>query len=116
VLIAAVASVTVGLPYSGAQIDKPGARIRDSERIEPEDLDRLQEVLAAHQRRGSLVDDVLEYSEDHAAEALAARFRREVQERGNDEIEVVVLGAADRDELEVTHSRYFGGVKELAEP
>lgn len=53
-----------------------------------------------------LVDEVAEF--DHALEALEARFDQEMRERANPSIEVVVLGAEDRQALERTHSRYFG--------
>jgi hypothetical protein len=61
---------------------------------------------------GRLVDEVKEF--DESAEALGARFEREQLERGNSTIEVVVLGATDRDALVKTHSRYFGKSGELA--
>jgi hypothetical protein len=61
---------------------------------------------------GRLVEDVKEFTD--ASEALAGRFKREQLERGNPAIEVVVLGAENRDALEKTHSRYFGKAGDLA--
>lgn len=58
-----------------------------------------------------LVDGVREFAT--SAEALSARFEREQLERGNPDIEVVVLGASDTDALVKTHSRYFGKSGEL---
>jgi hypothetical protein len=58
-----------------------------------------------------LVDDVTEF--EHASEALSARFERERLERGNPSMEVVVLGAEDRESLEKTHSRYFSNTVDL---
>jgi hypothetical protein len=60
---------------------------------------------------GHLVDEVKEFDQD--SEALAAPFVRERQERGNPDIEVVVLRAENREALEKTHSRYFGKTGDL---
>lgn len=60
-----------------------------------------------------LVGEVEEFSD--ADEAIRARFRREALASGrNEDLEVVVLGAADRAALENTHSRYFGSGRELS--
>lgn len=48
-------------------------------------------------------------------QALDARFEAERQYRDEPDIEVVVLGAESWDSLARTHSRYFKGVRELAE-
>jgi hypothetical protein len=63
---------------------------------------------------GRIVQDVREFPEDRRDEALAARFREEDNHRNDSDIEVVVLGAADREALENTHSRYFGTIRELS--
>lgn len=63
-------------------------------------------LLIFDRSEGRLVDNVREF--DRATDALEARFEREQRERGNADIEVVVLGAEDRQALERTHSRYFG--------
>jgi hypothetical protein len=49
------------------------------------------------------------------APALAARFDAEREFRDEPNVEVVVLGADSWDALKVTHSRYFKGVRELAD-
>jgi hypothetical protein len=62
-------------------------------------------LLVFDRASGHLVDEVTEF--EHGQEALSARFDRERQERGNPNIELVVLGARDRRALERTHARYF---------
>lgn len=47
--------------------------------------------------------------------ALNKRFERELVERDNRNIEVVLLSAESEDELRRTHSRYFESSAELAE-
>jgi hypothetical protein len=69
-------------------------------------------LIVFHRADRRLVDEVREFAT--SAEALEARFEREQLERGNPAIEVVVLGAGDRDALVRTHSRYFGKSGELS--
>jgi hypothetical protein len=69
-------------------------------------------LLVFDRRRGQLVEDVQPFSD--ASEAMSARFHREAVLTSPD-IEVVVLGAASREALENTHSRYFGSPHELQE-
>jgi hypothetical protein len=47
------------------------------------------------------------------SDALKARSEAESAFRGNDEIEVVVLGARSPEALRRTHSRYFKGLGQL---
>lgn len=68
-------------------------------------------LLVFDRRHGRLIGDVEEFSD--ADEAVRARFRHESAHPGDD-IEVVVLGAASREALENTHSRYFGPGRELS--
>ena len=49
---------------------------------------------------------------DNAELAVHARFQREAAGPGPD-VEVVVLGAASREALENTHSRYFNSGREM---
>jgi hypothetical protein len=56
---------------------------------------------------GQVVGDIVEF--DDADEAVRARFHWEELVDDNPNIEVVVLGASDRESLAKTHSRYFGG-------
>jgi hypothetical protein len=58
--------------------------------------------------------DVKDFAASQREQALAERFARELKERHQPEIEVVVLGAESRAALERTHARYFHSVKELA--
>lgn len=71
-------------------------------------------LLVFDRANSRLVEDVAEF--DSSAEALTARLSREAIERtlGRSNIEVVVLGAENREDLEKTHSRYFGSPLELA--
>lgn len=48
-------------------------------------------------------------------DAMRARFQSEQQYRDDPNMEVVVLGAKSLGALRVTHSRYFEGVRDLAE-
>jgi hypothetical protein len=71
-------------------------------------------LLVFDRRRGRLVEEVREFS--NAAEAMKARLLREADtESYSPAIEVVVLGAANREALRNTHSRYFGSPNELQE-
>ena len=67
-------------------------------------------LLVFDRGRGQLVQDVEEFED--AESAIRARFQRET-DHPDPTIEVVVLGAQDREALEKTHSRYFGSPREL---
>jgi hypothetical protein len=58
--------------------------------------------------------DVKDFAASQREQALEERFARELKERHQPEIEVVVLGAESRAALERTHARYFHSVEELA--
>jgi hypothetical protein len=58
--------------------------------------------------------DVKDFAASQRGQALEERFARELKERHQTEIEVVVLGAESRAALERTHARYFHSVEELA--
>lgn len=62
-------------------------------------------LLVFDRRNRRLLGEVEEFGD--ADSAIRARFRREAL-GSNENIEVVVLGAASREALENTHSRYFG--------
>jgi len=49
-----------------------------------------------------------------AVEALAARFTAEREFENEPEIEIVVLGGESWQAVELTHSRYFKRVQDLA--
>lgn len=58
--------------------------------------------------RGQLVE-IREYGPTDRERALADRFERELDERHQPQIEVVLLAAESLDALRQTHSRYFFG-------
>lgn len=68
-------------------------------------------LLVFDRRKGHLTAEPTEF--ENSAAALRARFEVEGKQHDPD-IEVVVLGAASRKDLEKTHSRYFGTVTEFA--
>jgi hypothetical protein len=53
---------------------------------------------------------------DDSIEALKARFEWERLERGDPALEIVVLGAESRQDLELTHLRYFSPTLSEAAP
>jgi hypothetical protein len=70
-------------------------------------------LLVFDRRRGHLLGDPLECPDNQSA--MRARFKREASaSAAGEELEVVVLGAASREALENTHSRYFGSGRELS--
>ncbi len=71
-------------------------------------------LLVYDRRLGHLVDSPREFGEEDRALALAERFRREIIEQGRPDIEVVLLGAESRADLERTHSRYFRTLEQIA--
>jgi hypothetical protein len=73
----------------------------------------LYYLLVFDRHEGRLIGEIIEFSDSR--EAFAARMAREAvaREQGTD-LEVVVLGAASREALVNTHSRYFGVVRELS--
>lgn len=62
---------------------------------------------------GSLVD-IVEFSDEERREALAERAKLERQYGATGDVEVVVLGARDRDDLMRSHSRYFKTLHDFA--
>jgi hypothetical protein len=67
--------------------------------------------LVVYDRTRGVIDQINEFN-DHAA-ALQERFAAEARLRHDPNIEVVVLGAQSRADLEKTHARYFKTVTEL---
>ena len=51
---------------------------------------------------------------DDYESAAAYRLGREIDQRGNRDLELVVLGAEHRTDLEKTHARYFQNMAELS--
>jgi hypothetical protein len=70
--------------------------------------------LVAYGRRHGRLLDMQEFREDERARALEERFKREVKERNRPDVEVVLLGAESREDLERTHARYFKTLEEIA--
>jgi hypothetical protein len=70
--------------------------------------------LLAYDRRLGRLLDLKEFGEHQRAQALAERFRREAAERERPDVEVVLLGAESRADLERTHARYFKSLEEIA--
>jgi hypothetical protein len=68
-------------------------------------------LLVFDRRKGRLTAEPQEFAD--SATAVRARFAVEAADHDPD-LEVVVLGAANREALEKTHSRYFGAVSEFA--
>jgi hypothetical protein len=71
-------------------------------------------LIVYDQQTGS-IELLEEYGDDAREAALERRFQLESEHRSEPLIEIVVLGAATRDDLISTHSRYFKSVSELAE-
>ena len=71
--------------------------------------------LVVYDRRTGTVLELKEFGEERRTEALNRRFALELEEAGNPDIEVVVLGAGSRNALLHTHARYFKTLQELAD-
>jgi hypothetical protein len=70
-------------------------------------------VLIYDQNSGHL-GTVEEFPEGSGEAALQRRFELERENLDRPELEVVLLGAESREDLELTHARYFKSVEELA--
>lgn len=68
-------------------------------------------LLVYDRAEGRLLDQT-EFSD--RAVAMRARFDHERIQRGNLNVEVVVLGAGSADVLRQTHARYYNTVSEIA--
>jgi hypothetical protein len=73
-----------------------------------------QFLILYDQARGKLLD-LVEFADEEREAALERRFELERQHHRDSNIEVVVLGAATRADLERTHGRYFKSVAQLAD-
>ncbi len=83
---------------------------------------RLADVshfLIVYQRSTGTLLEFKEFPEPDRAKALSEGFAREMHERNNPDIEVIILGADSREALMRTHGRYFKTIgqsmKELAD-
>jgi len=72
----------------------------------------MRNFLVVYNRRTG-ENTVREFPPGQGREAIRARFEAEQQNRGNSDIEVVVLGSRSRDELLKTHSRYFQSARQM---
>jgi hypothetical protein len=74
----------------------------------------MRNFLVVYNRRTG-ASTLREFPEGSGREAIRERFAQERANRGNPDIEVVVLGSSSRDELLKTHSRYFRSAEEILE-
>jgi hypothetical protein len=72
-----------------------------------------QFLLVYDQLAGKLLE-MREFSEAERSFALEERFRVEREFAMRSQVEVILLGANSREDLEKTHARYFRSVGELA--
>ena len=73
----------------------------------------MNDILNVYERSTGVLQELQEFGADEQA-ALSERFRREFSTRDRAGIEIVVLGAESRQDLQRTHSRYFKTPRELA--
>ena len=74
----------------------------------------MSQFLLVYRRSTGELMEFVEYPDDRKR-ALEARWARERLEKDDPDVEVVLLGAASREALLKTHSRYFKTVRELVE-
>ena len=74
----------------------------------------MTQFLIVYDQTTGKVLDLREFPDIAREEALIERFRLEREHLAEEQIEVVVLGASSRADLERTHARYFKTVSELA--
>ncbi len=70
-------------------------------------------LLLYSRSKGELIE-IDEFPPEQRETAFRLRLEREIAHRRNPDVEVVVLSAPSRADLERTHSRYFKSVSELA--
>jgi hypothetical protein len=73
-----------------------------------------QFLIVYDQAAGRLLE-LAEFTDEEREVALERRFELERQHQQDDNIEVVVLGATTRADLEITHARYFKSFAQLAD-
>ena len=74
----------------------------------------LKHFLVVYRRSTAELQDCQDLGLDRHL-ALQARFEREQVERHDADIEVVLLSASSKAELEKTHARYFRNSKQLSQ-
>lgn len=75
----------------------------------------MSQFLVVYDRAAGDIIELTEWSDADREMALDSRFELERKYSDRPEIEVVVLGAQSRTDLERTHGRYFKTVAQLAE-
>jgi hypothetical protein len=74
----------------------------------------MTQFLIVYDQRAGVVEELREFTDGDRDVALAERFALERLHLPDEHIEVVVLSAASRADLERTHARYFKSVAEIA--
>ena len=74
----------------------------------------MTQFLIVYDQTSGQVLDLREFDDADRESALSERFRLEREHLADENLEVVVLGADSRADLERTHARYFKTVSELA--
>ncbi|GHC73196.1 hypothetical protein GCM10007079_06920 [Nocardiopsis terrae] len=75
-------------------------------------FETMTNLLVVYDRSSGRMVREQEYT--HRRKALEARFEAEREFRGNPSVEVVVLGAENREALRRSHGRYFLDFDELS--
>lgn len=74
----------------------------------------MKHFLLVYDQAAGRILRIDEFGDVERSVALDTRFALEREHAGNPNLEIIVLGAADRAALESTHARYFKDVQELA--
>ena len=74
----------------------------------------MSQFLLVYDQAAGRVMELREFPDAERSQALEARFQIERELSGRDDVEVIVLGANSREDLEQTHARYFQSIGELA--
>lgn len=74
----------------------------------------MTQFLIVYDQVAGKVLELREFEDAQREAALAERFRLEREHLSEEHVEIVVLGASAREDLERTHARYFKTVSELA--
>jgi len=72
----------------------------------------MTQVLVVYRRSTGELMECRNFGEDFAS-ASRIRLEREMSERKNPDIEVVVLSSSSDDAFRQTHGRYFKGIEQL---
>lgn len=74
----------------------------------------MTHFLLVYDQAAGRVLHIQEFADADRGAALDRRFELEREHAADGNLEIIVLGAADREALEATHARYFKDVQELA--